>query len=407
MMDTQLLEAQVAEHSDFVLPAAGVAMAVLAWGSFTAPMKAKSVSAVQLDPVVFQLYMSLGILLSSNLTLLLPDVPLAWTWWSLLSASMWVPASLLCVLCVRDIGIALGQSVWSGTVAVVSFLWGQLYFRDGMNSPVAGSGGLVLLVGGIGALGAISGSAAPRAVGKDEGKAPCSTHRSISEVRPLKLGANSDASAEERELVETAAESSRRDCSTRSAAPETLPSDCELVHARADAGDAPEKITATDSVHRVHRRRGLCLALTIGLGAGSTMVPLRLAPRVPFRDGVHALSFAVCFGVSVMAVTALIFAFYVLWRREVPAMHVDSCLLPAMISGLLWNIGNVGAILSVLPPLGLTVGYPSTQACLLISGLWGIWYYKEVGQPLSIGLFFLAAIVVLVGAGLLGVYGTA
>ena len=52
----------------------GAILAVVAWGTFTVPMKSKSVARAQLDPVVFQLFMSLGITLSSGaMLLLLPE----------------------------------------------------------------------------------------------------------------------------------------------------------------------------------------------------------------------------------------------------------------------------------------------------------------------------------------------
>ena len=76
-------------------------------------------------------------------------------------------------------------------------------------------------------------------------------------------------------------------------------------------------------------------------------------------------------------------------------------------SGVLWNAGNVGSILAVLPPLGLTAGYPITQSCLLVSGLWGICAFGELRGARAIGGFFAAALVVLSGAALLGVYGAA
>lgn len=90
-----------------------------------------------------------------------------------------------------------------------------------------------------------------------------------------------------------------------------------------------------------------------------------------------------------------------------PPLHVGTCLLPAVLSGALWAVGNVGGVLATLQPLGLTVGYPSTQACLLVSGLWGIFYYREVRGTRAIGAFFCAALVVVGGAALLGVFGQA
>lgn len=56
----------------------------------------------------------------------------------------------------------------------------------------------------------------------------------------------------------------------------------------------------------------------------------------------------------------------------VRVLQVATCALPGMLSGVLWNAGNIGSIFAVLPPLGFAVGYPVTQSCVLVSGLCGI-----------------------------------
>ena len=100
--------------SDDALACLGIGMAVVCWGSYMAPVKLRAVVAVRLDALVFQLYMSLGIAMSSQALFLLPFVTPAWTSWALVAAALWVPASLLCIPCVRLVGIALGQGVWAG-----------------------------------------------------------------------------------------------------------------------------------------------------------------------------------------------------------------------------------------------------------------------------------------------------
>ena len=95
--------------------------------SETKTMEADAVKAAQLDPVIFQAYMCIGIILSSMVLLAIPGVQWQWTWWAFLSALLWVPGSLCSVLAVHHLGIAVAQGVWSGTIAFVSFIWGQLF----------------------------------------------------------------------------------------------------------------------------------------------------------------------------------------------------------------------------------------------------------------------------------------
>ncbi len=64
------------------------------------------------------------------------------------------------------------------------------------------------------------------------------------------------------------------------------------------------------------------------------------------------------------------------WRRRhapapasaggpIPWHPADAC-LPALASGALWNLGNLGSILASFSPLGSTVGYPITQVCVCV-----------------------------------------
>lgn len=212
------------EHSP-LLPLFGVGLAVVAWGSYAAPIKSKAVAAVNLHPCVFQFYMCIGIHLASLHLLLIPEVrnSFEWTWWALLSACMWVPGNLISVVAVRELGIAAGQGVWSGTVAFVSFLWGQLYFRTGMKDPALGGLGIALLVLGIAGLGVISGGG-------------------------LGGGGASSEDTIQAPLMDDA-----------------LPAPVASAVAK-----APPK----------RKLRGLVAALTVGVCAGSTMVPMRKAPEV-------------------------------------------------------------------------------------------------------------------------------
>ena len=52
------------------LPFIGVIVAVLSFGSYSLPLKGEAVQAAQLHPVIFQLYVSLGVALSSLLLLI-------------------------------------------------------------------------------------------------------------------------------------------------------------------------------------------------------------------------------------------------------------------------------------------------------------------------------------------------
>ena len=71
-------------------------------------------------------------------------------------------------------------------------------------------------------------------------------------------------------------------------------------------------------------------------------------------------------------------------------MHLRACLPAGMLSGTFWNLGSVGGTVATLPPLGQGVGYPMSQAALLVSGvLFGAQHF-QIGLllPLSVTGFF-------------------
>lgn len=66
--------------------------------------------------------------------------------------------------------------------------------------------------------------------------------------------------------------------------------------------------------------------------------------------------------------------------------------LPGTMSGLLWSVGNICSMISV-QYLGEGIGYSVIQSSMLVSGLWGIFYYSEVKGITTRLKWFIAAIV--------------
>ena len=73
------------------------------------------------------------------------------------------------------------------------------------------------------------------------------------------------------------------------------------------------------------------------------------------------------------------------------ASRVD--ILPGGVAGGLWSLGNICSMLSV-QGLGEGVGYSVVQGSMLVSGLWGVYYYQEVTSKMK-RLKWLAAAVLM------------
>jgi len=131
------------------------------------------------------------------------------------------------------------------------------------------------------------------------------------------------------------------------------------------------------------RQRGMAAAVFCGLWGGSILVPMKWAPSD--ATGSHYLiSFAVGASIITIALWLVRFTVYAfqskslrLGYERLPSLHLRVMWLPGGISGLLWSIGNFFSLISVLY-LGEGVGYPLVQTSILVSGLWGIFYFKEV-----------------------------
>lgn len=259
---------------------------------------------------------------------------------------------MLCVLTVDLLGVSVGQGLWSGAVALVAFVEGLILGGGAPDNLPMLLIGLVLLIGGIVGLALVGGSGT-----SEDGKASLASLASSMLSAPGKEDAGKDA----------------------------------------EGNQAARKI------------KGYIFAALIGLLAGSVFVPLN---QFTDLEGKAQLLYAVPFGIgTVLSAIVLVVGHTVLHKgfglcEPLGDWQPKKALLPGLVSGLLWNAGNMCSILSQLPPLGMGIGYPLTQCCILVGGLWGILYFKEITGQKTIALFFLCTLVLLSGASLLGIFGS-
>eukprot|EP00747_Dinoflagellata_sp_TGD_P169629 gnl/TRDRNA2_/TRDRNA2_199088_c0_seq1.p1 gnl/TRDRNA2_/TRDRNA2_199088_c0~~gnl/TRDRNA2_/TRDRNA2_199088_c0_seq1.p1 ORF type:complete len:354 (+),score=66.23 gnl/TRDRNA2_/TRDRNA2_199088_c0_seq1:118-1062(+) len=313
-------------------------------------MKAEAVREVKLHPVVFQMYFAVGVCLSSSPVMLLSSWSMSrFTCWAFLSAFMGAIANMICVLVVDLLGVSVGQGLWSGSVALVAFIDGLIEGQKLGNTFLAAVG-MSLLIFGIVGLAVTSGGTS-----NDDKEAKVAV-------------AQQDVSAVDAEAALLGKQQSER---------------------------SPARTI-----------QGVLLALCVGILAGSMFVPLK---EFTDLEGENQILYSVPFGVGAMlSALALLFVHQLLQIFGVLAplrWELRRCFLPGLVSGVLWNFGNMCSIFAMLPPLGMAIGYPLTQSCILVSGLWGIAYYKEIKGIRAVSRFFAFASVLLTGAAVLGVFG--
>lgn len=121
----------------------------------------------------------------------------------------------------------------------------------------------------------------------------------------------------------------------------------------------------------------------------------------------YVISFAI--GASIVTISLWIIRYcyncymtnnLVVAYTNLPSFHLTSMWFPGGLAGTLWSVGNVASIVSV-QHLGEGVGYSVIQSAMLVSGLWGIFWFREIRGASIIRKWFAAAVITVCGIFLL------
>lgn len=426
----------------------GVLIALMCWGTFSSLTKTARMRELNVQAAVLQVYVGVAVFFTSFLVLL--RYKLEFSAWGLLGAGLWVPGNCGFFYSIRALGLGAAVGVCAGSVCLGGFLWGLLgtsVWGDPpchMDSPGGAAFGTALLCLSIGAL-AYCGSE------KEQSQERCGPVPSLAQQDALgaTMGPEAvdtgcpspDVHNEDGDTITVAIDQSSLASTAQihvstvgtasSATNATLPSDAALVGGslsvpRKPSGQTPgASILQVASAHGMEILRSLSkghsrvlhkllwvgATVVFGLMGGTLMVPAYLAKHQHGVEGIqYMLSFGIGTGVAT-AILAMIVQFQVLRTAHAsdPADRVQwflkDAILPGLSSGTLWNLGNFGSLLASFSPLGSTVGYPVTQANLLIAGLLAIFWFKEVKDRRRVLGFFASCCTVITGAVLLANFG--
>ena len=431
------------------MSAAGFAAAVAAAvfnGSFAAFAKLPAVRRSGIDPVFFNGLCCAGVALSSCAAvawLRVEGAAVELSAYGALAGSLFVFAGLFSFVAVPLVGLGVAQGVWGGSAIFVSFAWGTLgpaALRAPLVSLPLSVVALLLLsagVVGIALNGAIAASlSSPQraesllddAQGEEHDGDVHSSHahgrpdhapsERTSGMRaqqgqaeqqrhgwdepPSQPCANSLDDAPARETAAAprcgASATSRLATAGGTSRLATAGGTVALRSALAHADDAgrPSDGTAEAGAHAAWHRRaaGTASALLVGLFGGSVLVPSKFAP--PEVSGFALLP---SFGLGALCASTLVCVAYAVacrCRGEPVLLGGRAALAAGLASGVVWNAGNACAIYAMGDGgLNYGVAYPLVQCALLVSGLLGICAFGEIREPLAIGIFFTAAVVLL------------
>lgn len=330
---------------------------IFIFGCYGFLLKAPSVQEAKCDCMVFQCYSSLAVVVVSMTIWLAAGsaggLAIDGGSFSLgsLFGTLWIITQICAYHAVQSVGYAVGPAIWVGVTIIVSFLWGVIVFQNPVQNWFGAVLAMMLMIIGV-----------------------C-----------LAAGSSliSDRQARSRVVSDNVGEVGAR----------------PLL----ESGDE-SKFGAFIF--------GIFCATVLGVCNGSLMVPLSCfqhgCPAVGIQAYIGAVLAPVAFLPSLAAgtIAAHLVLFLMYWgpsmcRGEWPQFHVSTVALPALLTGGFWGLGNFTSFYATVY-LGQVVGFPLTQCCLIICGLWGILYFREIQGCAAVGTFVAASAVILAGATLDG-----
>eukprot|EP00943_MAST-04B_sp_MAST-4B-sp1_P006785 g6785.t1 len=342
-------------------------------------MKAESVVNVNVHPLVFQTYKTFWVFVTCWVTIFW--VPLEFTPWGIVSGLSWVPAGVAAVVSVQHVGLGVGQGTWSSIIVFVSFLWGTLFFHEKLRSIPTALFGIFCLMLGVSGMAYFAAQASKESKEQDD------------QVKYLELSISGEKFSDDEAVLKD----------------DSLGNNSNIIHTQK---------RRHFSVYKYFSRRqvGLLAAAFNGIWGGSNMVPLRIVQGATHKTSdspnknlkiPSGIGYVVSFAIGSCIVNILMWVILYIWRRHIvkkplPSMHLKVMFIPGMIAGCFWALGNLMAMVAVLS-LGEAVGYSCVQASILISGLWSIFYYREVKQPRHIALWLASALFALLGIVILSI----
>ncbi|XP_065179691.1 transmembrane protein 144 homolog A-like [Sycon ciliatum] len=329
---------------------------ILTFGCYGIFIKSPSVQELQIDPGVFQVYLSIGVsgtLMCVAFYTPTDFDPIMLLTWGIIGAGLLVPCQIFGYIAINNVGYAVGPAVWAGLTMVVSFLWGVLMFKEELESLPGSIGGLCLLCVGIGGAAMCQSEVPNRVVG-------------------MCFGHSED---EQRSLL-----------SVQSSKP--------------SEGDSSQSGGGGSFII------GITAAIVVGVLNGSLMVPFHYYSKA-VSDPNAAISYSVNFAAGIAIVTLpVVFTWFLIKHgTNWPPFHFYRVGLQGLVTGFYWACGYFLATYAT-QYLGNAVGYPLTQTCILVNGLWGILYYKEIRGKVKVSLFAMSALIIIGGAAVLAKFGT-
>lgn len=350
-------------------------------GSYPVPIKAPSVLAAGVHPIIFQCYKSFWVFVVGWCFVLVnmfqgKHPAYVFTWWGIASSAAWIPSGLFTIASVPRLGVGMAVILNTSTASLLSFLVFWLVLGEHMK--LHGSPGheyylapvyLCCMIVGMVGLVAVPTVRCPR--------------RSWSNVRQ----ASDPSQGEYCESLQ-----------------------CE--QARPSVGETGASGNGVRAGSAGSFALGILFAVFCGVFSAVQFGIVTEGKKIAQRSSgcdirpescSDALkeqfddtgSWFTTFGIGAASVTILLqgglSASSLLQGKPVPSLQLKTLGVPGSIAGFCWVVGNIFQTLAVIRG-GNAVMMPANQALqLLTSGMWGLLYYKEMRDPRRIVCWCFAA----------------
>lgn len=124
-------------------------------------------------------------------------------------------------------------------------------------------------------------------------------------------------------------------------------------------------------------------------------------------QGFYGAGYLISYSVGSMIITILLwclrYSFHLYQLRDfnkafnaLPSFHFRILIGPGSLAGFLYSLGNFCSIIAVTA-LGQGVGFSFVQTSMLFSGLWGIFYFREIQGAEMITKWMISSALTVIG----------
>jgi glucose uptake protein GlcU len=363
-------------------------IAALSYGSFGVPVR--GTKHIPVHPLMMQSYKTLVMFLTCWGVIFL-GVDIAFTKWGLLSGFLWVVGGTGGIYGIRMAGLAIAVGTWASIMVMINFLFGIVIFQEPVADVASTLCSFLLLI--VGLVGMSRYSAPPPkeeasavSLAEDEPTAPV-----ISEIETLNYQSMADEPHESRiDDVET--DEAQIAAENTSLQPSNSETDRESeAHVTLFNG----RISLTK------RQCGILGAAMNGVMTGGSLVPVHYAGKEGIGGARYFPSMACGALLSNLLLWCLYFGIKAAMNSitgktirqtmdEMPKLFFRELWFPGLLAGLLLSLAMFTSILAVTY-LGQGVGNSLVQTKILVSGLWGIFWYHEIKGAATIAKWFASA----------------